>query len=110
MTKNPVRNRKQLTICLFANRHKIPGDPAPLYKHFSFQDFSPTPAPPTEDGHKDMEKQALDHLKKGLRLNLYVTGLTAALTHFLAFAREMPGRLVLYHYDESSDGYKAQLF
>ena len=43
-------------------------------------------------------------------LNLFITGLTPALTSFLALASTWEGRITLWHYNRDTGTYKAQYY
>ena len=43
-------------------------------------------------------------------LTLYITGLTPALTSFLALAQTWEGKITLMHFNRDTGGYKAQYY
>lgn len=62
-----------------------------------------------------MEGRASDFLHEiendGVQiLNLYITGLTPALTSFLALAQTWKGKITLWHFDRDTFTYKPQYF
>ena len=50
------------------------------------------------------EIREIEHLK------LYITGLTPALTSFLALAQTWEGKITLMHFNRDTGGYKAQYY
>lgn len=84
-----------MTVSLFEGRHDLPENLGPLCSEFDFQNF------------KAVKTDLWSAAKCTKEVNLYVTGLTAALIQFIA---EFQGeRLNLYHYDRDSNSYKVQV-
>ncbi len=120
-----MENKKQRTIqrtkfvCLFEGRHEIPQNEGAIVESFDFEKFK---AKKTEKW-----QEALEVLETNGTVYLYVTGLTPALTQFIAEAYKLravqdgmdiglggespaviKGDLILLHYDKGEDKYKAQ--
>lgn len=66
---------------LFEGRHELPANEGALCSAFDFESFSAVKT--------DLWSAALESLKKGQDITLYVTGLTPALTEFLGEARAL---------------------
>jgi|AACY02.16.fsa_nt_gi hypothetical protein len=93
---------------LFSGRHKLPENNGALFSDFDFNTFKGVE---TENYNK-----AIETLNNGGTVAVIVTGLTPALTQFIAHAfrvrNESPHRsnatLSLQHYDRESGDYKPQ--
>lgn len=84
--------------CLFQGRHQLPPNEGALFASFDFSTFTGVKTP--------LYKAALEDLRKGLEVLVYVTGLTPALTEFLsdaslAIAKNIHAKLILAHHDNS---------
>ncbi len=101
---------KTMTVSLFAGRHELPDNEGPLYTGWDFK---------TQLGEKSpLVASALETLFDGIDVNVYVTGLTPALSEFLslAFAAGVAtlgqfrtvGKLTLLHFDRDTNGYWSQ--
>lgn len=91
-----------MTYCLFEGRHQLPTNDGPICEEFLFSKRKTVPT--------DNWTRALLQLRKGETIKIYVTGLTASLTEFLAEARQHPGTIILFHYDRESNTYWEQIF
>ena len=91
---------------LFAARHEMPENSGPLFEYYDFNRFS---------GEKNAGCWfgALEEITKtGGCVLLYVTGLTPALTEFLAAvaSEDRGGTLCLMHWDKEASQYRPQVF
>jgi hypothetical protein len=89
-----------VNVCLFKGRHEIPGDPLPLFSGWNFDARLPEIS--------DEFAWVAGRLLAGLPVNLYVTGLTPALTYLLSLVG-CTGKLTLKHYDSDSGTYWDQI-
>jgi hypothetical protein len=90
------------TYCLFSGRHKLPENQGPLFLEFDFKEFR---------GVKTSQYfDAIQKIGSGEIVEVIVTGLTPALTEFIAdmitFNKE--GSLNLLHYTSQTESYNRQ--
>lgn len=97
MTTNNLKK-----YCLFAGRHELPANEGALFSDFNFENFTPVPT------QKYFE--AMEEVKRGNSVSVYVTGLTPALTHFLSEVRDYKGKVHLLHYNSQTKEYMEQEF
>jgi len=99
----------QYNVALCAGRHEIKTNegisvPEAIYEHIENpMDFD------FLEGHAS---DFIYHLQDNNIeiLNLYITGLTPALTSFLALASTWQGKITLWHFDRDTFTYKPQYF
>ena len=94
-------------FCLFEGRHDLPVNQGPLYVDFDFQNFEPIPSPNLEI--------ALEEIKSGDGVEIYTTGLTPALLHFIGEVAKIDngalfhtGLITFLNYDRESGQYRPQ--
>lgn len=99
-----MEKNNEVKYSLFEGRHKLPDNEGALFSDFNFVSFEGVK---TEKYHL-----ALLNLVKGIKVVLYVTGLTPALTEFIKDAfdnkAEGYGSLVLMHYNSKTEKYIKQ--
>ena len=87
---------------LFTGRHPLPENKGAICSDFDFDRFRAV--------RSSLWSEALHKLKDGQEVRLIVTGLTPALTEFLseAFKENASGKLILLHYNSSTQQYVEQ--
>lgn len=94
---------------LFAARHEVPANQGPIWASFDFKTHEPVPY---QEGEVCNLDEVCGTLFDGGQVHIIVTGLTPALTHFIALAmRESrgAGKLVLLHHDRDTNSYWEQV-
>jgi hypothetical protein len=91
-------NTNKMVVCMYANRHDLPLNDGAIF------DVSDNPFCPVKTANYD---KAVNALRDGIDVYLYVTGATPSLIIFLKdlVAIDRKGSLYLLQYDRDSNSY-----
>jgi predicted nucleic acid-binding protein len=91
-------------FCLFSARHELPNNPLPLFQFAKAYNIA------NMTQHRTLHfENAINQLRNGLHIKVYVTGFSPALIDFLYAAIAFQKQIIFLHYDSHANCYIEQI-